>query len=217
MTNYYEEASLAYARKLQEEFDRLALSGSADNDYQLALKLQNEFGGAQASSSGWSASSDEELARQLQAEVNAETYKSQALADEEFARQLQEQESSAQSAENWFPPSTSYAAPPTPQADKGKGRQTYAPLTQRPPSPPATPQQPQILPPFMPSPAGASSSESNEDFGEPPPITRPPTPPPGWVEPDRSVDPERNDPAIDDSIALAERLQNEGNVSMVRY
>ena len=221
-----EEASEAYARRLQQEFDRFESSPAiVDHDFQLALKLQ-ESENSGPSSSGWGGRggvSDEEFARQLQAEVDAAS--KPAMSDEEFARmlqnQLEENENGSNNKTGGFSKSMypGIAPPLSPPMDKGKApmmgpvqTSIAMPIAQPPLSPPISIPEPQIPPP-PPSynipggfPSSSSPRSSDENIPAPPPLMRPPTPPPGWVEPPSTFDPNLNDPAIDDSINLARQL-----------
>jgi hypothetical protein len=218
MSYSHEDASLAYARRLQEEFDRLSFASPAavDDDFALALRLQaletNEGG---ASTSGWnSTSNDEAYAKRLQREA-----KGPGLSDDDDARFLQPQEEHGSSG-----PSAEYSAgahPPPPPNNKGKAPM-LSPLIahaipRRGPSPPATPfvqvPQPQIPPPPMPS----GNSAVREDYiPPPPPLVRPPSPPEDYVAADTSGQGfDCNDPAFVESMRLACELQNAGTTSMV--
>src|ERR1700754_5174825 len=93
-----EDASLAYARQLQAEYDRSY--AESENHYQVALQqqqpnhppVQRRPVPSRGRSNGHY-SSDEEYARQLQAHVNAGRVSApNILSDEEYARLVQMEE-----------------------------------------------------------------------------------------------------------------------------
>jgi hypothetical protein len=214
-----EDASLAYARRLQEEFDRFSLSSpkTVDNDFQLALKLQAiETEEVAPSSSRWGGGvSDEEYARRLQVEGDAA--QKSVMSDEEFARMLQRQEEN-DAITNKSMPSPVYPAnsPPLSPFHKGKAPMksplpTQAPMARRPLSPPASPPEPPL-----PKLTTLSPVVDDSDLPAPPPLMRLPTPPEGYVEPTNTGKWfERNDPSIDESLELARQLERSGGYTIV--
>src|ERR1700733_13405381 len=123
MSSNHEDMSLAYARRLQVEFDRFSLSSTktVDNDFELALKLQAlETEDAPPSSSGLGGGvSDEDYARRLQVEGGDAAQKS-LMSDEEFARMLQRQEDDdAIANSSMYSPMYPANSPPLSPFDKG--------------------------------------------------------------------------------------------------
>jgi hypothetical protein len=210
--------SLAYARRLQEEFDRFSLSSTktVDNDFELALKLQAlETEDAAPSSSGWGCGvSDEDYARRLQVEGGDAAQKS-VMSDEEFARMLQRQEDDDAIANgSIYSPMNPANSPPLSPFDKGKAPMksplvSQTPLARRPLSPPVNPPDPPL--------PTATKVADDSDLPAPPPLMRLPTPPEGYVEPTTTGEWfESNDPSIDESLELARQLERSGEYSMVR-
>ena len=194
-----ESASLALAHQLQAEFDRLAHDPSSsqyqqspllDDTHKSSFKRLSEDPG---DGPNWRVHiSDEEYARQLQAEENA-TY-TPPMSDEEFARLLQMQE-----VEVFIPESSSSAVSPSSIA-KGKFVSEVPP----PPSPPQTPAPfPRTL--FPPGyPAG-----HHEAYIQQPPVVCVPKSPERQTDLVEAMDLSRNDPAIEETLRLARELQYE--------
>jgi hypothetical protein len=195
MTSHYdinEDASLALALRLQAEFDRTPSSQqgqqqlSVDDDYRLAAQLQQDYTATSTSNSldnlsSWRVNvSDEEYARQLQAEVDMTI--TPPMSDEDFARLIQMQENG--DLDHMY-------APPSSMTDDNKTRQ-------RPPSPPKTPP---IAPPQHLSFSAAMGSSAWEP--QPPPLFQRPSTPEGWIDQGTQI---RNDPAIRGTLNLAHQL-----------
>lgn len=199
-----ESASLALAHQLQAEFDRLAhnpphnpsssqyqQSSLLDDTHKSPFKRPPEDPGDRPD---WRVHiSDEEYARQLQAEENA-TY-TPPMSDEEFARLLQMQE-----VEAFIPESSSSAVPPSSIA-KGK-------FVSEVPPPPSPPQTPASLSRTL-FPPGYPSGYHEAYLQQQPPVVCVPEAPEQQMDLVEAMDLSRNDPAIEETLRLARELQYE--------
>jgi len=205
-----EAASLALAHQLQDEYDKLGQSTPLSKQEYESLhaldhahpssekqKVDQPIEDSSAHDSNWRVMiSDEEYAKQLQAEENA-TY-TPPMSDEELARLLQMHEDGVFDAA-----STSFAVPPA--ADK-KGKKPYVTMLPQPPSPPATPGK------SLPSSAAFPSIfpfNGYDVVSQPPQIFEDPEPLRQWTSPNDPFNGSRNDPAIDETLQLAIQLHNQ--------
>jgi hypothetical protein len=148
MSDYDEEASLAFARKLQDEYDRLAFvassAGSANNDSKVSNLLSGDYQSDAHSlsatpSKGKQPMTDEEYARHLAGE--RDDYQSAPVSDQEFARQLQLQEDPNFNFSSPFPPTPQSRSPNDNSRKDPFSVPSTLPYLLRPPSPPITPSQ----------------------------------------------------------------------------
>jgi hypothetical protein len=201
-----DEASFALARKLQDEYDRLAFAsslGSADDDFNMS----------NISSSGWFSMpsikgkhpvTDEEYARQLAGEMN--DYQSATMSDEDLAQLFQMQEDPAFDFFSPFP-QTPISNPPKDSVGKNQvSLSSNAQQIPRPPSPPLSQRRTR-----NPSIQSASPYDPLTVDGGPSslPLSSSPPAPRRWRQPKRYQhdDPRnRNDPAEDRSFRHAQQL-----------
>src|SRR5271155_3823812 len=142
-----EDESLALARKLQADYDRLAFassSGSANDEFRLSTPLSQDYQSDAPSlsavpSKGKEPITDEEYARQLAEEMN--DHHSQSMSDHEFALLLQMQEDPDFNFSSMFPPT-----PKSHSSNDNKTNDPFFPSQKIPPSPPVSP--PQTRNPF---------------------------------------------------------------------
>ena len=187
-----EAASLAFALKLQEEFDKLASTESSqqhpsiDDDYLLALQLQADYDSQQgaSSSNGKTTTSDEELARQLQAEADAIYNTPTHMSDYEFAKMLQMQEDGLYNASTSssfvpLPPPPTWASPPTNVGKVPWSASSPSQGFKGPPPLPPTPGQPPTSPSFYPP---AYPFHSDGWNPQAPPVNISPSSPVEWTK-----------------------------------
>lgn len=148
MSDYDEEASLAFARKLQEEYDRLAFvassAGSANDDSKVSNLLSEDYQSdahslSATASKGKQPMTDDEYARHLAGE--RDDYQSALMSDQEFARQLQLQEDPNFNFSSPFPPTPQSHSPNDNTRKDPFSVPSTLPYLLRPPSPPITPSQ----------------------------------------------------------------------------
>ena len=213
-----DNASLALARKLQEEYDSLAFAssmGSINDDFRLSNHSSSEWS-AMPSSKGKQPMTDEEYARQLADEVDDYHSDHTHMTDEEFARLLQMQEDPNFDFSSPFPPTPKSHSP----SDTPKKHPYFVPSSSQqvrlPPSPPFS--QPRTENP----PAEKFSPYTSPTFvdGEYPfPLLPLSSPPQDWplTEPNlhggwRNT----NDPALEESIRLAHKLSQNQTTSLLQ-
>src|SRR5277367_367311 len=210
MSEYDDEASLAFARKLQDEYDRLAFASSAvstNDDFKLSNKLSGDLQSdahtlSAIPSKGKQPMTDEEYARFLANDQTAD-YRSSSISDEEFARLLQMQEDPTFNFSSPFPP--------TPQSRSPNDKDPFSVLSP-PQQPPPHPHSPHISPPLHQNPSTQNAppyATQIVDDGQPPaPSFRSPTAP---SQPPPSEYNDWGDPAIDESLRLAHQLFQKQN------
>ena len=209
-----EDESLALARKLQADYDRLAFassSGSANDEFRLSTPLSQDYQSDAPSlsavpSKGKEPMTDEDHARQLAEEMN--DLHSQSMSDHEFALLLQMQEDPDFNFSSMFPP--------TPKSHSSNDNKTNDPFfpsqkIPRPPSPPVSP--PQTRNPFLQN-TSSYVAPTADDGNLPPPLLQPPKTPEGWTEPERNIfDEWRNSDVIGEPTRLDHQLSQAQHTS----
>jgi len=206
MSKYDEEASLAFARKLQDEYDRLAFASSAasaNDEFKMSNFLSGDYQSDAHSlsaipSKGKQPMTDEEYARHLRGETDH--YHSPPMSDEEFARMLQIQEDPNFDFSSPFPPTPQSRSPNDITRKDPFSLPSTSQQLPRPPSPPISRSRSEN--PFTQN-ASSYAAPAVDDGQLSPPLFRSP-PAPG--QPERNEYRGWGDPAIDESLRLAHQL-----------